>query len=117
MDAMKDITEHPAYKPFRNARLVRKRVQILDLTDKMKSHIATHNLTERVVRPGRDYAHYKECFESRCTDCSKHDTIDGRCVCEYVCYYRAKILQLLDDIEAMSGRGLLNRIRDTFKIS
>lgn len=104
MDAIQDIVRHPFYRPCK--RSAADRLKSLSAVWKLEAEITDlivrYGLTRRVVRPGKDYAHYKECYESRCEDCTKHDTC-GPCVCQRVSFKKFKVMQLLDDLERLNG--------------
>lgn len=106
MDAIQDIVRHPFYRSHKRSTATRWKsyCAIWELVDDINDSIQKYGLTERVVRPGKDYAHYKECYESRCEDCTKHDSC-GPCVCERVSYKKYKVTQILDDLERLNGGG------------
>lgn len=119
MDALKEITSHSAYKRYDKQPIWIKRMRVIEEVDKLKSLIASHNLSERVTRPGQEYAHYKECGSCGVRDDEDFDYVDT-CVCCHVAMYRYRILQLLDEIEAMSGgsnSSILKRIKNHFIVS
>lgn len=116
MDALREITKHSAYRRYKGEQIMKKRMLVIDEVDKLKSLIAENGLTERVNNPDQKYAHYRECPESRMKDGTDYDCIDT-CVCCYVGMYRFHILQLLDDIEMMSGSSIFKRLKDSFQVS
>lgn len=116
MDALREITEHSAYRRYKNERIMSKRMLVIKEVNKLKSYIAENGLTERVKNPGQEYAHYKECFKSSMKDGENYDYPET-CVCCFVAMDRFRILQLLDDIEAMGGGSILKRLKDSFLAS
>lgn len=111
MDAIQDIVRHPFYRPREKFTdiIFKSNCAIWDLVDEINDSIERYGLTKRIVRPGQDYAHYRECHESQCEDCTKHDSC-GLCVCQRVSYKQFQVMQLLNELERLNGGGVGNGI-------
>lgn len=109
MDLLQDIYEHPAYGKFRKEVIMRLKIKVLDLLNELKSLIADHNLTERIVTLAIG-EHYKEC------PCAyyPYDMVDT-CVCCRVDLKHAQICTLLDDIHLLQG-GWVKQLKSCVSI-
>lgn len=121
MDALEEIKKHRAYKTvsYKDREIWRRRMDLLWLVDEMKSLVAMHNFTERLKRTDGDDTHYKECFESLCKDCSKHDHYGAfGCDCRRLHNYKNQVLKLLEEINTIECEGsLISRLTESFRIA
>lgn len=103
MDALRDIENHPActYR-VENGEMLKKKLKVLKILNKLKCHIARHRLTERTITNSNEFSHYKECYESVFNQpAGDRDTVDT-CKCCYVGFCRYRALQILDEIHLMN---------------
>lgn len=112
MDVLKELSQHPAFKHCSNVELARKRLQVIDEFDKLKSMIAEHRITVRVKCPNQKYIHYKGCWEFNVSDDHPGDR-PASCLCDLIGMSRHRIIKLLDDIEAMGGGNPIKRLVST----
>lgn len=113
MDAIEEILKHPAYASVQQEAIVKKRIEVLNLLNELKSLIASTKFTVKGPSDPDGFAHYKECSAKYNNICLDRDTIDF-CYCCQIGYRRHQILQLLDDIESLGGEDRLNRLKRFF---
>lgn len=109
MDVLCEVYNNPVYKiALSNEFIMRKKIQIIDLTKELERLINVNCISGKLVTNGYRDDHFKECSQAYLDGTDSYDCIDY-CVCSKIWRLESQISVLMEELK--SAGGWLDRLK------